>query len=396
VHDAERLWERDFVLLFASVLATFVGVNLLVAVTPLVIEQAGGSSAEAGLSNTLLYGITVPFQLATPSLMSRFDPRALMVVGLAVLGVPALAVAARDDVAVIFAAMAVRGAGFAVLAVVSYAIVAEIAPGSRRGEALGLFGLAIGLSSVFSPSIGLYLRELGGTSLPFALAGGTAIAGIAAAASIRERAWVRPPRRGLLRRAFRQRAVLPIFVSMTIVTLIYGSLITFTPLALPDHGAGSAAVFLLCAGSFSFAARWLSGRVADRLGAGRLLAPGFGCALLGLIAFASDFTEPSVLLPAAGLFGLGLGVLLTALQTLMYERTEGPDYALASVFWNIAWDVGFALGAVGLGAIAAASSFGYAFWVLPFLWLSGLVVAVAADRPGAESLPPRARSTTPT
>jgi predicted MFS family arabinose efflux permease len=386
-HRAESLWERDFVLLILVMIATFLSVHLLVAVAPLVIERSGGSSTEAGLANTLLYGITVPFQLATPSLMSRFDPRPLMAVALGLLGLPAVVVALQPDVGVIYASMAFRGAGFAILGVVGYAVIVEIAPPFRRAEALGLLGLTVGISNVLAPSAGLYLNDLGGASLPFALAGAAGLAGIGAALSIRTRAWLRPPRRGLLRRALRQRAVFPIFISMTIVTTVYGSLVTFTPLALPANGAGSAAVFLLCAGSFSFIARYLAGRVADRIGAAKLLAPGFGCALLGLAVFASDFSDSGVLIPGAAVFGTGLGILLTALQVVMYERTERADYALASVFWNIAWDIGFALGAVGLGVIASLSSYGYAFWVLPFLWLSGLVIAVttrrAAPSPGA-------------
>jgi predicted MFS family arabinose efflux permease len=394
----ERLWERDFVLLLATLLAGFASVHLLVADAPLVVERAGGSSTEAGLANTLLYGITVPIQLATPWLMGRHDPRRLMALALALLGLPALAVAARPETALIFVSMAFRGAGFAVLGVVTYAIVAEIAPRSRRAEAFGVFGLAIGISNVLGPSAGLYLNDLGGASVPFAIAGGAALVGIFAAAAIRTRAWVQPPPGGTVRRALRQRAVFPVFVSMTIVTLVYGSLVTFTPLALTEHGLSSAAVFLLCAGSFSFVARYLAGRRADRVGAARLLVPGFACALLGLVAFAFDFGDARVLIPAAAVFGAGLGTLLTALQTLTYERIEGADYALASVFWNVAWDIGFALGAFGLGGVASLSSYGYAFWVLPFLWLGGLVVAVAARRPapGAGPVPPQARSAAPT
>jgi predicted MFS family arabinose efflux permease len=378
---AKNLWERDFVLLLLALIASFVSVNLLVAVAPLVIEQSGGSSTEAGLANTVLYGVTIPFQLATPGLMGRHDPRRLISIGLAVLGIPAIVAALRPESGVIYASMAFRGAAFALLGVVGYAIIVEIAPAARRAEALGILGLTVGASSVLSPPAGLYLRDLGGDSLPFALAGAAGVAGILPALAIRTRAWLPAPQGSVFQRARRQRGVLPIFVAMTLVTLVYGSLITFTPLALPEHGAGNAAVFLLVAGSFSFVTRYFAGRLADRVGAQRLLAPGFACALLGLSAFAADLTEPLVLIPAAAVFGIGLGVLLTTLQTVMYERTEGADYAIASVFWNVAWDVGFAVGAVGLGAIASVSSYGYAFWALPFLWLAGLVVAVGAGRP---------------
>jgi MFS family permease len=393
--ERERLWERDLALLLASMLAMFVGSSLLVAATPLVVKQAGGNSTEAGLANALFFGITVPFQIATPWLMRRYDARGLTALGLALLGLPAIAVAVVPGLAVVFAAMALRGIGFAVVSIVTYALVAQVAPATRRAEALALSGMSAAIPNVALPSAGLYLNDLGGRAVPFSVAGAAALAGIAAVVAMRPREWLRPPTGGMLRRAARQRDALPFFAAMSVATLAYGSLITFTPLALPEHGAGSAAVFLLCAGTLAFSVRWITARVADRRGAGKLVAPGFLVALVGLVAFASDFSAPAVVIPAAVVFGAGLGTLQTGLQSMIYERSGGADYALASLFWNVAWDVGYVVGALALGAVATLASYGYAFWILPFAWLGGLAFGLAGERAGA-AVPPPARSTSPT
>lgn len=378
--ERERLWERDLGLLLGCMLAMFVGTSLLLAVTPLVVEQAGGSTGEAGLANALFFGIAIPIQLATPRLMRHYEPRPLVVVGLALLTVPAVMVAAVSGIAVVFVAMAIRGAGFAVVSIVTYALVAQVAPAGRRAEALGLSGLAAAVPNVVAPSAGLYLNHLGGRALPFAVSASASSVGILAAWAIRPRKWLRPPKGGTLRRALRQREALPFFLSMSIVTLTYGSLVTFTPLALPDHGPGSAAIFLLCAGTCAFVARWVTSRVADRRGAAKLVAPGFLVALVGLVGFAANFEEAALLVPAALVFGVGLGTLQTGLQSMLYERAGGADYALASLFWNVAWDVGYTVGAIALGAVASLSSYGYAFWLLPFVWLAGLGIAVVGAR----------------
>jgi predicted MFS family arabinose efflux permease len=375
----ERVWERDLVLVLSAIVAMFVSVHSLLGVAPLVIEEAGGSSTTAGLVNALFYGLTVPIQLATPRLMSQHDPRVLLSLGLALLGVPALAIAVWPTVTLIFISMLFRGVGFAVISVVVIALVAEVAPATRRGEALGLAGLAVGVPNVFAPSAGLYLHDVGGRMLPFAVSGAAALTGVVATATITSRTWLRPSRSGTVRRALAQRAALPFFAAMTIVTLTQGSLVTFTPLVLARQGAGSAAVFLLCAGSANFVARWASGRVVDRRGSAKLLAPAFAVALAGLVALAADFREPSTVIIGAICFGTGLGAVSTALQALLFARS--PDYAIASLYWNVAWDLGFALGAVGLGVAASLASYGYAFWLLPFVWMSALGVAVAGHRP---------------
>ena len=391
--EREPLWERDLALLLASMLAMFVASSLLVAATPLVVERAGGNSTEAGLANALFFGITVPFQLATPWLMGRYDARGLTALGLALLGLPAIAVAAIPGVAIVFAAMAVRGIGFAVVSIVTYALVAQVAPVTRRAEALALSGMCAAIPNVVMPSAGLYLNDLGGRAVPFSLSGAAALAGIAAVVAMRPRDWLRPPTGGMLRRAARQRDALPFFASMSVVTLGYGSLVTFTPLALPEHGAGSAAIFLLCAGTLAFSVRWITARIADRRGAAKFVAPGFLIALAGLVAFAADFGRPAVVVPAAVVFGAGLGTLQTGLQSLIYERSGGADYALASLFWNVAWDIGYTVGAVALGAVATLSGYGYAFWILPFAWIGGLAFALAG-RGGIAPAPNRSTAST--
>jgi hypothetical protein len=52
-------------------------------------------------------------------------------------------------------------------------------------------------------------------------------------------------------------------------------------------------------------------------------------------------------------FGAGFGVAQNATLTLMYARVPESGYGTVSALWNVAYDGGMGLGAVGFGAAAA-------------------------------------------
>jgi predicted MFS family arabinose efflux permease len=365
------------VLVLGLLAAMFLNVALLLPLAPLVVERGGGSGSQAGLVNALFFGLTVAAQLAIPPLLRRVDPRVLMAAAMALLGIPAFIVVALPGWPVVIVTTAFRGVGFGLASVVAFALVAQLAPAKRRGEALGLSGLAVGVPNVFGPALGLWLFSSVGRGAVFALAGAAAAVGALLPAGLA----ARPPLHaedGRLRRALRERSLLLPFAALTTVTVAWGGIITFASAALPEHGAGSAAVLLLCAGSSGFVSRWVSGRIADRVGARRLVLPGFALLLAALFALAGD-RSAAALIPAGLLFGTGLGVLQTALQTALFSRAGPTRFALASLLWNIGIDAGVGLGAIALGAVASAWSYGAVFWTLPFVALVALLFA-AADR----------------
>ena len=72
----------------------------------------------------------------------------MLVAGLLLLGVPAPAYLLSDGLGWILGLSAVRGLGFGILTVVGSAVVAHLVPASRRGAAIGVYGLAVAVPNL--------------------------------------------------------------------------------------------------------------------------------------------------------------------------------------------------------------------------------------------------------
>jgi predicted MFS family arabinose efflux permease len=82
----------------------------------------------------------------------------------------------------------------------------------------------------------------------------------------------------------------------------------------------------------------------------------------------------------AALFGVGFGVVQNATLTVMFERVQGSGYGAVSAMWNLAYDAGLGLGAVGFGVVAAQTGYPVAFALTSLVVLAALVPSVRVHR----------------
>jgi predicted MFS family arabinose efflux permease len=91
-------------------------------------------------------------------------------------------------------------------------------------------------------------------------------------------------------------------------------------------------------------------------------------------------TGPAVVLGAAAV-GVGFGVVQNDALTVLFAAFGSGSYGSASAAWNIAFDAGTGVGALGLGAVA--EPFGYSVAFAVAAGLLGAGVLFIAVRPGA-------------
>jgi predicted MFS family arabinose efflux permease len=365
---------RPMILTLFVSCCTMIGFYMLLSVVPLYAEEAGGGSSGAGLATAVFMLSTVLAQAAMPRVLARFGYGPVLAAGLLLLGAPAFLYAPLAEVPAILAVTLVRGAGFGVAIVVLAALVTELAPPGRRGEALGLYGVVLTLPTIFCSALGLWLVERFGYDLVFLIGASAPLLAFAAALGISS-----PDGQGErsgtgLVSALRRRSLLRIFLLFAACTATSGVVITFLPLAEPGAGFFSAATALLVLGLGSTFSRWWAGRFGDRRDPRLLLAPGLLCAALGMVALS---LEGLVLLGGALLFGAGFGALQNATLLLIMERVPKSELGLGSTLWNLAFDAGTGAGAFVFGFVVGAAGFSWAFGLC-----AALLVATVALVPG--------------
>jgi MFS family permease len=314
---------------------------------------------------------TVLTELVVPRMVSRFGYRAVLAAGLILLGGPATVLPVSSELPLVLAVCLARGAGLAIVVVAGTALAAELMPAERRGEGLGLYGIAVGIPAIVGLPLGLWLSEHAGFPPVFYAGAAVCLVGLTTAMGLP----------GTAKRVERHTGVLSGMRSGTIarptvifaaITFAAGVTVTFLPLAVASGQI--AAIALLVQSCVTPLARLAAGRFGDRHGSGRLLVPAVLVATLGTAGLIA-VDSPLATIAGMALFGIGFGIAQNVTLALMFERVPSSEFGRVSALWNLAYDAGMGIGAVGFGLLVGPIGYSASFAVTAAVLLVALAPA---------------------
>jgi MFS family permease len=365
-HHRPRLVSGSFALVLGSELGMLTSFFLLVSVTPMAAAADGYGSAGAGLATGVLLLGTVVAELVSPVLMRRCGYRAALAAGPLLMGASSLVMLVHGALMITIIASLARGFGFGLGTVVLGALAALLVPADRRGEGLGLFDVVDTIPGVVALPAGVWLAGYAGFGLVVSLAAATAL--LPAVVSIwlaRDLSRDHPGaassqdqptglRAGLRQAGLRRPAL--IFAASTVAA---GVVVSFLPLAT-GLSRNIAAAGLLAQALTSTAGSYGAGRLGDRVGHARLLAPALVIATAGLAGLLW-LPSPVAVIAGLGVFGLGFGILQNSTFALMISQVPESGFGTASAIWSLAYDAGFGAGPAAFGVFAGVTGYPLAF-----------------------------------
>lgn len=390
-------------LLLAYALSGFTGFFVTISALPAWLASQGTPESLTGLVTTALLVVTVVTQAMVPRLERSLGLATTLGAGALALGAPALLLLVDDGFGWVLAISAVRGIGFGILTVLGAMLAARIVPPARRGEAIGIFGLAAALPNLFAVAGGVALV----TAERFGIVAVLGAAPLLGLLVVRHLARAADPeaggdadRRGdgpgdrdgerLARRAARIAALGPAAVLM-VVTLTSGGFMTYLPIARPEGALAS--VGLLLWGTTAALGRWRSGVLADRFGLERLLPAASGLNVVGIGTVAlglqlEGLAGWTVTLAGSTLLGAGYGAVQSLTLVAAFEQARHRQPATVSAVWNIGFDAGLALGSGAVGLLTAVVSIPGALALSGLLILASIPLAIRVSLPVAQNSAP--------
>ena len=310
--------------------------------------------------------------MATPYMMGKFGYRIVLAAGLALIGLPSLALIPFSSIAAILAISLVRGVGLGITVVIGSSLVVWFAPAERHSEALGLYGVVAGIPAVVGLPLGVWFAVHLGYAPVFVT--GAAVATVALPAVLglprRESDLTEPI--GFLH-ALRAPELTRPAIIFAVTAMAAGVVVTFLPLVVTQaDGNVAAAGLLVQAVSMTLMRGW-----AGRYGARRnttLLTAAVLMTAAGIFAVAAS-TNAAVVLTAMAVFGGGFGIAQNASLALMFQRVSKSRYDAVSALWNAAYDTGLGVGGAGFGLLAARSGYGMALALTSALVVVALIPA---------------------
>jgi predicted MFS family arabinose efflux permease len=317
--------------------------------------------------------VAVAAESATPRLAAAIGYHRALAMGLVLLGGPALLLPMCSSLLGLVAVSVIRGVGFAIVVTAVGALTAAMVPTDRRGEGLGLLGVVATVPAILALPLGVWLVPAVGFSLVFTIGAAASLLGAVAVLGLpggspatHEHLAIGDALRdpGLMRPA-------AVFAATAVAG---GVVVTFVPTALGPNAGGLAGIALLVQALTATATRWLTGRFADRYpnrGGARLLAAGVAAAGVGVLGLVMT-DNPSTVLVGMVVFGAGFGIAQSASITMMMNRVHPGGYGAASAVWNMAYDLGWGVGAATFGVLVAVTGFPTAFALTALLLLAVL------------------------
>ena len=364
---------RSLALVYLASFGALSSFYLMLGVTPLFAVDRGYGTFGGAVTTAVFMLATVAAELATTRVMRRIGAQQTLALGLALMTVPIFVLLLDASLITILLVSAVRGAGFAFVVIAGSTMVADLAPEGKRGEGIGLYGVIVGIPSIFALPFGVWLVDNVGFT-PLFIASGSVLVLAVITALIRLPVSPTQDITGMLH-SLRVPGVLRLAIVFCIAALASGLLVTYTPLGFDGS---LAALALLASGLASTVTRWLAGRFGDRRDAQLLVVPALIVAIIGI---AIVLFAPVLVIVGSLLFGASFGVLQNTTIHLMFEATGPSGFGAVSAIWNIAFDAGLGLGALSFGLLTASYSLG----VAAVLLLAAIALIAFSRRAGSSA-----------
>lgn len=259
---------------------------------------------------------------------------------------------------------------------------ADLAPPERRAEGIAIFGMAGLLPVGFGPALGEVVIGRGGFPAFFLVAAGFALVSLALSLLVPPGRPVPHPTEtrhvpGGVGHAIRRGGLARVLVATAIFGVAANAASFFVAPFTRDVGVARAGPFFVAYALSGSALRVFGRRALDRIGAHRIVVPGFAIYTVGLALLC--------LLPARGTLvlagvacGAAHGSLFPMLNTLTIARMPPHLVGTAVSLFTGSLDLGAVVGTPICGAIANARGFRVMFALVAVATIVGLVL-VATD-----------------
>lgn len=367
----ETLLTRSFIAILTANFLMFFGFWLLVPILPFYLSetfQCGEATIGTVLSCYTLSALCVrPFM---GYLYDGFQRKPIYLAAYFIFTVIFLGYILAGTLLFFILFRILHGIAFGTVTVGGNTLVIDITPSSRRGEALGYYGLTNNTAMSIGPMVGLFLHGTISFGMLFACGLAVCILGFLMALSVKapvKAVQKRPPMS--LDRFILVKGI-PAGIALVLLSVPYGATTNYVAMYAQQIGIDASAGFfftLMATGmgvSRIFAGKWV-----DRGYITQTISYGFYLVLTAFLLLSScawliGYNYPLCLTVFFGvpfLLGLGFGSMFPAYNTLYVNLAANNQRGTATSTYLTSWDVGIGIGMISGGLIADAFSFSHVY-----------------------------------
>jgi MFS family permease len=374
-----KLWTKDFINISLSNFFLFLTFYILLVTLPIyALQEFDSNASQAGLMTTVFLLSAIISRPLAGQWLERGSNKKVLLTALIIFAAASLLYFFPNTVTGFLIIRLLHGVGFGMATTAVGAIVADLIPGSRRGEGMGYFVMSTNLAMVLGPFIGLTAIQQWGAKTMFILsvivAAGALITGLTVKLSKTDET-----KKQVIVPAFSiKNFIEPSAVSIAIVggflAIVYSALLSFVSVYANEiHVSEVSSLFFVVYAIILLMSRPFTGKWLDQYGPNVIVFPSIILFAIGMFVLSQSGGAVTFLV-SAGMIGLGWGTLFPTFQTIAIQNAAPRKRGLATATFLSIYDIGIALGSFLVGLIAAKMDFSSLYFLCSFYILIGTVL----------------------
>ncbi|WP_313515892.1 MFS transporter [Sphingobacterium sp.] len=374
--NMNKIWTRDFILSCLGCFFLFVNFYMLLSSMPLAIKQhMGGTARDMSLVVSIyLLGIVLlrPF---SGVISDRIGSKKISIITMFLFVVCSFMYLGIHAIVPLLLVRMIHGVFHSLSTTAHAAMAISMVPNSRKGEGIGYYGLAMSLSMVLGPALGLYILNSFGFEVLIIVASIFSVISWLLTLFIKNPAIVK---QGVSAKVGKQKfsfsnfiemKAVPVCISAMLFAFSYSSIISFMAVYTTELGMPIAAMYYFITFAISImVTRPIIGKLLDSKGPSYLIIPSLIIFALGLMIMGTATSLFQILLSGV-ILGVAYGAIFPSFQTITIKLSPLDKAGSATATFFLFYDSGFGLGAFALAVVA--SYFGYAKM---YMIVSGLIL----------------------
>ena len=367
----QKIITREFVLVFLAQVALAFVFQLLIPTFPIYLSRLGSTEVEIGVL-VGIFGLTsVALRPFVGKALAKTSEKTFMRGGALLHAFTAVGYLLAPPFWPVFMVRALQGIGFAFFHTASITLIAHMGSGSRRGQIISYFTVAMNIAGALAPPLGMFLINRFSFTMLFLVCGGLSLLSLLLASLLNRRQVEQPQDPSVEEGFFLSRKALPPSIISAFALFTWGALSAFFPLYAVGHGMANPGLFFTTVAVVLILGRALGGRILDLYSKEKIILPCIVTGFVSMFILAFSNNLPMFIIVAV-IWGAGQAFLMPSLTVYALEHAGSSAGQVMGTFTAVS-DMGIFLGPLTMGIVIQLTGYRTMFLCLALMNVVNLV-----------------------
>lgn len=378
--NAEKIWNRRFVLLFITNLLMMATFYAAVPIIPVYCQEIGITGSKVGIVLTAMSLTTVLFRPFAGYILDNFNRYHVYLLFLALFCLPFLGFAFITVFGLLVLVRLYMGVIYSVCGSATMTLAGDVLPQKKVGLGINRFAMTNSLGMAAGPFIGIQVQNHMGSRESFITLFVLTVIALICVSFCRTEYPKTERKKFRLSDSFYKPAF-PFMINMIFIMIPFGAVIAYSSILAQEKGISEVTpYFYICLVAGILISKFSTQKMID---AGKHRIFVVICLIILILTMVSYYfmTTAFHFLLAGFLFGLGYGILQPLFQSFVTGTAPAPKRGAANSTYLLSYDIGIGIGSLVMGLfqdnIGIAS--GLALSAVAYI-AGGLIYALYVDK----------------